>query len=59
MKSRFDELLPFYVNGSLPEADRAWVDSYLREHPKAEAELHWYEAHGIGRQDLKVKELLD
>ena len=23
------------------------------------AELHWYEAHGIGRQDMKVKQLLD
>src|SRR6185295_4822835 len=42
MKSRFDELLPFYVNGTLPEADRAWVDGYLREHPTAAAELNWY-----------------
>jgi hypothetical protein len=42
MKSRFDELLPFYVNGTLAEADRAWVDDYLREHPKAAAELGWY-----------------
>jgi hypothetical protein len=25
----------------------------------AEAELHWYEAHGIGRVDMKVKRLLD
>jgi hypothetical protein len=23
------------------------------------AELHWYEAHGIGRQELKIKRLLD
>ena len=23
------------------------------------AELHWYEAHGIGRKELKVKRLLD
>lgn len=44
MKPRFDELLPFYVNGSLAEADRAWVDAYLREHPKAIAELRWYES---------------
>jgi hypothetical protein len=42
MKSRFDELLPFYVNGTLEESDRAWVDEYLREHPKSAAELHWY-----------------
>jgi len=39
--SRFDELLPFYVNGTLAEGERAWVDDYLREHPAARAELHW------------------
>lgn len=26
---------------------------------ECEAELHWYEAHGIGRKELKIKELLD
>ena len=25
----------------------------------ATAELHWYEAHGIGRRKLKIKRLLD
>jgi hypothetical protein len=25
----------------------------------ATAELHWYEAHGIGRKHLKIKRLLD
>jgi hypothetical protein len=44
MKARFDELLPFYVNGSLNDEDRAWVDQYLREHPAAAAELRWYES---------------
>ena len=24
-----------------------------------EAELHWYEAHGIGKKDLKIKRYLD
>jgi hypothetical protein len=24
-----------------------------------EAELHWYEAHGIGKVETKIKELLD
>ena len=42
MKSRFDELLPFYVNGTLNDHDRAWVDAYLSEHPKSAAELQWY-----------------
>jgi hypothetical protein len=37
--TRFDELLPFYVNGTLPEAERQWVDAYLHEHPQAAAEL--------------------
>ena len=23
------------------------------------AELHWYEAHGVGKRDLKIKRLLD
>lgn len=23
-----------------------------------EAEVHWFEAHGIGRRDLKIKRLL-
>jgi hypothetical protein len=42
MKTRFDELLPFYVNGTLDDNDRTWVDQYLREHPKSAAELQWY-----------------
>lgn len=23
------------------------------------AELHWYEAHGVGKKEMKIKELLD
>jgi hypothetical protein len=41
---RFAELLPWYVNGSLEAADRAWVDSFLAEHPDARAELAWYQS---------------
>jgi hypothetical protein len=41
MKTRFDELLPFYVNGTLSEPDRTWFESYLHEHPEAAAELRW------------------
>jgi hypothetical protein len=44
MKPHFDELLPFYVNGTLSTADRAWVEGYLREHPLARAEMQWYES---------------
>jgi hypothetical protein len=24
-----------------------------------EAEVHWYEAHGVGRKEIKIKRLLD
>ena len=41
MKTRFDELLPFYVNGTLDAAERAWCDAYVREHTEAAAELGW------------------
>lgn len=44
MKDRFNELLPWYVNGTLSAEDRAWVDRYLAEHPKARAELDWYQS---------------
>jgi anti-sigma-K factor RskA len=44
MKARFDELLPFYVNGTLKAEERAEVEAWLRDHPKAEAELRWYES---------------
>ena len=31
----------------------------LRSGRVVDAELHWYEAHGIGRKEIKVKRLLD
>jgi hypothetical protein len=42
MRRRFEELAPWRVNGTLSEADRAWVDDYVRLHPGAAAELDWY-----------------
>jgi len=30
----------------------------LRSGHVREAEIHWYEAHGIGRRDFKIKKLL-
>jgi len=41
---RFSELLPWYVNGSIAAPDRAWVDSYLADHPEARSELAWFES---------------
>jgi hypothetical protein len=31
----------------------------LADGSEYEAELHWYEAHEIGKREMKVKELLD
>ncbi|MDN8614005.1 hypothetical protein [Variovorax ginsengisoli] len=42
MKERFEELLPWYANGSLGAEDRAWVDAYMAEHPESRSELDWY-----------------
>jgi hypothetical protein len=42
MRERFDELLPFYVNGSIGAEDRAFVDQYLAENPEAASELEWH-----------------
>ncbi|HSW20397.1 MAG TPA: hypothetical protein VLJ86_24450 [Ramlibacter sp.] len=42
MNKRFEELLPWYVNGSLGTEDRAWVDGYLEQHPEARSELDWF-----------------
>jgi len=41
---RFNELLPWYVNGTLSDEDRAWVERHMAEHPDARAELGWYQS---------------
>lgn len=41
-KQRFDELLPFYANGTLADDERTFVETWLHEHPKSQAELDWY-----------------
>ena len=42
MNERFEELLPWYVNGTLGGEDRAFVEAYLEQHPDARSELDWY-----------------
>jgi len=44
MSDSFNELLPWYVNGTLGAEDRAWVERHLNEHPEARAELDWYQS---------------
>jgi hypothetical protein len=39
------------------EGNRARVR--LDDGTDAIAELHWYEAHGIGKRDMKIKEILE
>jgi anti-sigma-K factor RskA len=51
MNERFDELAPWYVNGSLGAEERAWVENYLVEHPEARAELDWYRSLSKRMQD--------
>ncbi len=51
MNERFEELLPWYVNGSLGAEDRAWVDRYLSEHPEANAEVEWHRSLSRRLQD--------
>ncbi len=43
-RRRFSELLPWHINGTLEQSERAWVEDYLREHPDAQSELRWTEA---------------
>ena len=42
MDQRFEELLPWYVNGSIGAEDRAFVEAYLEQHPEMRGELDWY-----------------
>lgn len=41
---RFSELLPWYVNGSIADEDRAWVDAYIASNPEAKSELSFYQS---------------
>ena len=41
---RFRDLLPFFVNGTLNEADKAFVDAYLLQHPEAQTEVYFTQA---------------
>ena len=39
MNLRFQELLPFYVNGTLQDEEREWMERELAQHADARAEL--------------------
>ena len=44
MSERLSELLPWYVNGSLNDEDRNWVQAQLRERPETALEAQWLSA---------------
>jgi Putative zinc-finger len=50
-RTRFEELLPWYVNGTLGDADRAFVERHLAEHPESKSELDWYRSLSARMQD--------
>jgi hypothetical protein len=52
--ARLVELLPWYVNGTLGESDRAWVDACVAAHPEARQELVWFQTLGV---EIREKEL--
>jgi hypothetical protein len=41
---RFNELMPWYVNGTISDEDRAWVDAHMSANPDAKAELAFYQS---------------
>lgn len=41
---RFEDLLPWFLNGRLEEADRKWMQAHLRDRPDAAARLQQYRA---------------
>jgi len=55
MNARFDELLPWYVNGTIGAADRALFEQHIAEHPQARAEVEWYRSLARKMQDNAPK----
>ncbi len=41
-QQRFDELIVWYLNGSLDAAEQRWVEEFLRTHPQAQHDLAWH-----------------
>ncbi|MCB1889701.1 MAG: hypothetical protein KDH20_18990 [Rhodocyclaceae bacterium] len=44
IRQQFDELLPWYVNGTLEDGDRQWVERQLAANPEWQAELGWMQS---------------
>lgn len=50
-RTRFEELLPWYVNGTLGDDDRAFVERHLADHAESRSELDWYRSLSARMQD--------
>jgi hypothetical protein len=55
MNTRFDEMLPWYVNGTLGAEDRAQFEAHLAADPQARAEVEWYRSLARRMQDNAPK----
>jgi len=51
-QQRFEQLLPFYVNGTLTEQEREFVSAYLAKHNHARQSLTWTSSIQRTIQDL-------
>ena len=51
-------LAKFYGRGRWRKL-KGFADIRLPDGRIGKAEIHWYEAHGIGRKEIKIKRLLD
>ena len=51
-------LVKFYGRGRWRKL-KGLADIRLPDGRIGKAEIHWYEAHGIGRKEIKIKRLLD
>ncbi len=50
---RFDENVPFYVNGTLAALERSWMDSHLAQHPHKRADIEQAHQERLHSQRLR------
>ena len=42
----------------MAQGGKVWLTVRFEDGNTCEAEIHWFEAHGIGRRDFKVKKVI-
>lgn len=53
-----ERLVRLYGKGNWRKL-KGWASVRLEDGTISEAELHWFEAHGVGKRLMKVKRVLD